>query len=1205
MMLGKVSRTGVRNGAESNELAQGPHSQKGGLQKLRAVALAPVVLALGLALPFTACGSGGGGGGTGSASDGISLMSIHSGRLVDVYGLVGDGQGNSTGAIQLVQTDVLIGNDIQDERQVNENKADSEITYDFIGTDPATLQPKLLITRVIGSPAFDQAFDELDDTAQLISAGVYGQNPSLQPFNVAARNSGIRLTFNRDLGLAPDFFIERDAQGNPSGIKNPEAVELVEIVGDPTDKDPIGDFKRITTRIAHRGNLIILDPVLLGVEGNWFHVPNRASGMPESTTQTLANMRINIALEGPLRIRGMTAKTDPRFIQTNLAGRKALVRDFRSGNKLDTTANLQNGFVREKIPPRLVGEMRMRLESVEKLSETVQRLTIFKAGVVHEIDRGDVLKLYPKGSQTGVPVAVTEVILDPEEDHGKPGEQRVRVRVRSVDEWKPYDPSSNPGFPASIPERMKWLIDNGPLVVLAAEFFGGDPKKGDGDDPENFITFTPDPVPDPGQTTVKPGENVSPFANIVLRFSKPVNLATVKPYDSMILSTLASARDTLDPKLGTPHLIASQIFDEDGSSTALRIAPPMGFFLSDGMRGATKKKQYPYYLHLVGGFEGIRDFAGNPVDFQRTDQSSTQLSFNTFEFFLDNNVEKAGNRFPNNRVVNIVRRFAALDEDESEKDQIDFFGPVAVVGGKAIGRSLTRGSSFVDDKNQLPSPPSFPFSFCQSGDFMALTASNPVGGPILNPLNPWGGRLENIWREIDLGLSRTNSVDFNLDVEQMWWAPYQQGAAGTNDIIYDVFDRISLFLGHCEYRPDNCIWPAAALPRYTQSGLQFYFDSNFARNLKIGTTNMVNPTSSQIEEMPPPHIAYENQQLVVQHKDIAMDPTNSVRYLPLPTFAKDKGYFTYRDEAVNVLGGGRGQPRILSPFGPENSRFWDSNTRTAPDDGQVGAIALPIMADFWSYVDDPKLPKDDPFFATGANGLQLSICVTSSAVPYFRVYSGGSLVLSQNAKYVRPGDRDFKVASGGWNPLTGARTAAGDPTQYWMRFDWLRRKSYMTYGFVNLQDPHLDASNNYGDPRLGSGNSYSIASTEVCNFQEFFEPPLSTLPTGVIIEAEYRGADSSSSGYKALDPRLPGNAHIRTASGQSWSYRYTNKLTQYTTNPNQLFQDSWLGSFQLDAKQVRIMNWRFRFQNNPEAVNPPPPTLDAYGLSYRIETRIK
>ena len=29
-----------------------------------------------------------------------------------------------------------------------------------------------------------------------------------------------------------------------------------------------------------------------------------------------------------------------------------------------------------------------------------------------------------------------------------------------------------------------------------------------------------------------------------------------------------------------------------------------------------------------------------------------------------------------------------------------------------------------------------------------------------------------MWREIDLSLSRVNPDDFNLDIEQMYWAPF-------------------------------------------------------------------------------------------------------------------------------------------------------------------------------------------------------------------------------------------------------------------------------------------------------------------------------------------------------------------------------------------------------------------------------------------------
>lgn len=1149
-----------------------------------------------------ACGGSGTGGGAANSTGGSTLLALHSGRLVDVYGILGDGQGNSTGAVELYQKDVLVGTDIQDERGVGEQKKDSEILYDFVSSDPQTLQPKLLITRILGSREFDKAFDALDDHAQLIAAGAYGQNLVTQPFNVSGRNAAIRLTFSRDLGLPEDFFIAYDEQGRPKGLKNPEAVEMLEIVGDPTDQDPIGDFKRIPVRIAHRKNLILLDPVLMGVEGSQLQVSNRASGMPASATQAQPNIRINLALEGPLRIPGVTARTDPRFIQTNLAGRKALVRDFRSGNQLDTNIGLQNGFLRDKVPPYLIGKMPMRLEKVERISETEQWLTIYKAGVIHEMDRGDVLELYAGASTSSLPTTVSEIIEEPQDDQGVPMEQRVRVRVRNVDAWAPWDPSKKPGFPPGLKERGRWLLTNAPLVMLSAEFFGGDPKKGTGDDPRNFLSFNPNPIPDTASAQLGPGENVSPFANFLIRFSKPVNPATVRPYDSLILSTLASPADILDPKKGTPHLIAHHIFDEDGSSTTLRVAPPMGLYLDESMR-QSGKKAWPYYLHIIGGFTGIRDFAGNPVDFSWTNRKPSELSALSFEFFLDINKDGGHDRFPDNRVVSLVRRFASADEDESAKGELDSFGPIAVVGGQVIGRPLSRSSSFVDDRNQLPSPVNFPFSFCQPGQLQLTTGSNPVGAPILNPLNPWGGRLENVWREIDLNLSRTNPADFNLDVEQMWWAPWQRGSGVPRTIIYDIFDRVSLYLGHSEYRPESCV-AAGNWPQYTRSGLQIYFDSNFARNLKITATNKINPNASDYEDRPDPHIAFESQQLVIQEKDVAKDPTGTVRYLPLPTFAKDKGYFVFRDEALTVTGGGQGQPSILSPFGPSSQRRWDGRSSSLQQgDGRIGSIGLPILADFWSYVDDAKLPKDDPFFATGANGLQLSICVTALRAPAFRIYSGGSLVLAQNAKYVRPGDRDWKIASGGWNPLTGARTPSTDPTQYWMRFDWLRRKSYMTYGFVDLQDVHLDSLHKYGDPRLGSNGAHKITPQQLCRFQESFEPPLAELPAGTLIQAQFRVSDQAQASMKFLDPRLPGDAHIRSASGNQWTYKYTNRLSAYTSDPNQLFENAWLAPFGMDASRPRIMNWRFLFQNNVKSATPRPPVLDSWSLTWRIESR--
>ena len=1161
------------------------------------------VLALSLGLFLGSCGGSGGSsdGGNAAASGGADLLAIHVGRIADVYGLDQDSNGRSNGQILLFQQDVLIGPDIQDERDVNSNKSDEEITYDFIGVDPDTLQPKLLITRVMDSAAFKDAFARLDDKATLIDAAHFGQDNTLQPFSVMPRNAALRLTFSKDLGLDRDFFLERDANGQTIGIKNPSAIELLEIVGDPLDEKDVGDFRRIITRISQRKNIVILDPVLLGKEGARLNAPNSASGLPASPLKSRsANMRIAISLEGPLRIRGLTAKTKRAFIGKNLAARKSIIRDFRSGNADDTALGIIGGFVHETIPPRIVGELPMRLERVEPATKS---LIIYKAGIRHGIDRGDVLKLFKPGSNEGIPIVVTEVVIDPEDDKNNPGLQHVRVRVRDIGPFEAFDPSKRPDFPAALKEREPWLELNAPLLVLSTEFSGGDPAKGTGDDPRNFITFTPQPLPDPGQSEVKPNENISPFASLVVRWSKPINLSTVKPVDTMILATTGDTAKLLDAKRGTPHLIHSLVFDEDGSQTALRISPPRGFYLDDEMRKPSNKSAFPYFLHVIGGVDGIRDFARNPVDFQFANRAQETLKF---EFFLDINKDKSNkNRFPNNRVVNIVRRFKARDEDESGNDIIDWFGPIALSDGFAIGRPIARSTSYIDDRNQLPSPPNFPFAFCSGTDVMTLTGATPLPTPILNPLNPWGCRLMTVWREIDLSLSRTDSFDFNLDVEQIWWAPGQgTPALRSRTIIYDVFDSHSLFLGHSERRPSNCISVPASFPRYRQSSLRREFIHNYARSLKPGALSYLVP-DSMVEDRPAAHAAYEKQEIVIRHEDLVFDPTGLNRFLPLPEFdKKTKGYFVFRDERVDVLGGGRGLPQILSPFGGGvNSRFWRGDQESFPDDGKVGSIALPLLTDWQAEVDSAKLPKDDPFFATGLNGLQVSLTVTSSILPMFRVFSGGTRCLNQT-KFVRSGDNAWKIAQGGWNPLTCARTstAGGDNTVYWARIDFLRRMSVMTFGFINFEDPHNDKDHNYEDPRLGSNKSYAMTATQRPDFEVSFDPPRSSLPTGTSITDEYRVADrvTNISEFDFFDPLVAGNAHVRSSSGSWWNYQYTNLLSKYNKDPNMLFDADWLVKARLTPSEVKMFNFRFviQIEDGPNAV---PPRIDTYSLVFRIE----
>lgn len=1155
-----------------------------------------------LSLGLASCGGSGSATSGNAAQDGdADLTKVVAGRLVDVYGF--RTSGNGTKAIELYRQDVIVGPDIQDERDGNSQKADEEIQYDFISVDTQTLQPRLLITRELDSDEFSSLFAALDDRAIQVDARAFGDDASKSPFRALPRNAAFRLDFSKDLGLSEDFFLAKDSNGKVTGILNPEAVQILEIIGDPRDNNNTGDFRLIPTRIAYQGSSIVLDPVILGSEGQSLNLKPTARGLPASPNSSGPNIRIAIALEGPLRMRGIrTRGVDNGLVSTNLAGRKSLIRDFRSGNAQDSNFWISNGFVRDDTPPRIVGEMAMRLQRVEIRSAFDQRLILFKAGINHDIDVGDTLRLFDPASPTEA-AAVTDVAVDPVDDQKDPSVQRVTVQVRNAADFVALDPSLRNDFPTD-PEKLDaWLIENAPICVLSTEF------NGEKDDPLNFLTFTPKPIPDPGKTTVAQNRNIRPDASVIVRFTKPIDLATVRPLDSLVFSTTEETRILLDPKQGTPHLILGQIFDEDGSQTALRSVPPLGFYLDDEMRKPANAELFPYYLHLVGGFTGIRDLGGKPLDFQFND---VERRFVSFPFYLDTNKRTDGTpRWSNNLAVTVARRFLARDEDGDTQNEDDAFGAIIYLNGTIQGRPTSRVSSFVDDRNQLPSPPSPPMSYCGANAAASLTGATPFGQPIQNPLNPLGARLQTLWREIDLSLSRVNPFDFNLDVERIWWAPFQatQNAPRTE---FDIFDRITLFIGHSERRPNPCVGVPSSLALFQSSGLRRQFFHNYARDLKPDATNQFD--KAQIADRPDEHIAFKDKSLTIRNEDSVFEPNGINRFLPLPEFEEDK--LVWRDERLLVTGGGNGLNRIFSPFRATWGEAWEgARWQPVSEDGQVGSIALPLLTDFLVFPDDPLAPKDNPWKATGFNGWQISLTVQSGPLPYWRAYSGGGLS-GTTEKKVDPSSEDN--ANGGWNPQTGARTSWGDNSCYWACVDFLKRQSVMTYGFIDLTDPHNAVANKIDDPRLGP---YTWTNDSLPKFDTWFDPPLSTLPGGTKLIPEFRAADKflSNSVARSLDPLIAGNAHIRfgaSASTRGWrNWQHTERLTTYVSDPNELLDETYLSQFKatgtgtqligMTPESVKLLNWRFIFENNVQVEPSTSPSLDSFALTYRVQKVVK
>jgi hypothetical protein len=1273
----------------------------------------------------------GGGGSTGGATPGggqPELSRIEYGRLVDVYGLQVTPEGSS---IALYRRDVVIGGNIQDQRPTSSVLRDDEVTYDFLGSDPDTLQPRLFIPRDVTGDDFRTAFDALDDQLREVTPMRFGSGGPATPFSVVPRNAAIRLVFTAPLGVDDGFFVERDPTGRVVGLRNTEAVQLLKIVGDP--EQPNG-FVPMSVRISVQDRTLVLDPVLLGTEGLQYQTNNNAAGLPASPDQFGANIRIALALDGPLAVPRLREGRN-ELTGFNNSARRSIIRDFRSGNGTDTSADLSRGFVRDPLPLRVVGEIPMYLERVDDINAFTQEVTIYKNGISHEIDRGDVIRFIADSS--GVPFGSSEVVVDPQDDLNTPATQHVRVRVRRIANLESIDPSNLPGYPASVTEREPWLVANAPRAICVAEFTAGD--EAGRDDPRNFLVFSPGPVPLNGVQPA-PNEFVSPFAGAVVRFTKPIDLATVRWADTFFfamrdLTTDASIADFIanrpwqngtgsgvgmNPatfnlaKYRTPYMITARVFDEDGSQTSLRLQPTTGFYLDDTMRNPPPGSDYRYFLHLISDSPegGVRDLAGNRVDLQGT--TAGRSNSVVIPFTVDTRTNGNEPLFPDNLAVSVVRRFASRDEDANPSYFLpnevqgattnaiaaaypleDMFGGFVYIDGKLQARPTTRSRVIADNLNQSPivqqvPPPALPnpLAWCPQtvsgeGQIGANTANNVLNAGIQNPLNPYGARLQTVWREIDLSLSRTDPFDFNLDIEQMYWAPY----TGTQ-LLFDEFDGVDLWLGHSEYRPAPCVGDFSSLPSLPQSGLRTQFERNFAWNPA--------PTGSgqTIQTQSPRTRAYGSGNntsgfpgvpMRVDPATVVLEPNQVNRYLPLPQFQRP--YFVYRDETVVEQGGNSGwagdlsagsayPPYILSPFSMGQGRRWVDNgnpstvtfvnsfwndginqgltsTQDQFTQGLVGNIALPLLADFWTYCDSSQLPAGGGYVALGTNGWQVAVPVQSAPDPNFRVLSAGRPAVGSSPPLCRgPNDAAWNTAAGGFQGSSTAATPPGDNTFYWIMMDVLKRQSVITNGFIDLNNPHR-VPEGFNDPRLGpfylvNGNS-TMPANVLPQFAYEFDPPLAELPAGTSVVPQFRGAsvvdgtpwywnswiNNGSSIYPAgtydanarqqqlrpsaanfpLDPYKAGDAHMRkwdtrpigtsSTARNWWTYLYNRTVTRYVENPNELMDPAFTAQFAgpnegFTPRDIRYVNWRFVTGNNADASPPVAPTIETFALSYRF-----
>jgi hypothetical protein len=525
------------------------------------------------------------------------------------------------------------------------------------------------------------------------------------------------------------------------------------------------------------------------------------------------------------------------------------------------------------------------------------------------------------------------------------------------------------------------------------------------------------------------------------------------------------------------------------------------------------------------------------------------------------------------------------------------------------------------------------------GPIMLVTPPNPPEGWVIEPLVPQGSRLQWTYREDDFQLSHRSAQDMELDVEQLYWAPFI--ARSPSLFTFDVFDRFEMTLGTAEKRPDTRVMMGGMPPVCqrdaawsARNGLSTNFEGNFLDN-----SDRVVVVAKKVY-MINPQLQFSAKSGVVMMGWPQFEKTYTWRN------RKNVGWDSARGVAIGL--GGSQAPNntsngdrtldITSPWLPEldskdepigsntadNFSSGYSNVQADDFKGTLtqdhNPISLPLLVDVKVWPDDKAnglARGTNRFQLAGINAPQPSpeAGFYNAGIPWMRVQSSGGLDLKNNEIYVNP--ETVGTASGGWlqNGFFGRFNAPmGDGMTYWGQADFVRKKSVITAGYVDLLQPNKNeftppsgwsgaqfGTNGY--PNLAAIGGGSLRAGEITIMTS---PSFQELPAGTSIQIEYRGSESfgkSDTVYRSIAKETAANrGNLLSPSYAEEQFRYAGSsrvatvgLTNYVPKAPLLIDP---------ATQVapRFMNWRYTFINNAQ-VNPATvPFLEFFAIKYRLRS---
>ncbi len=887
----------------------------------------------------------------------IRLREVYWGRLVDVV--------DSTGATQAV--DMIVGQLLADGP-----------TFDF-STNPITDKTTVRINFFAGTSQYETAFRVLIDDSNLTRVADVGLNPVVTiPF--IPRNAAILLKFDDLLDATKiDGLTVRLRTGNP-----PETPFLGRVVpdlnhGDLAEFDGTPGLEFYTTRI-------VIDSTVSSFDAESTALPVNSLGFPGSLSLGQANLQVRI----PTII---DAEANQTRVLTNLTNHKLsaggsgtvdsesltgdVVRTLRTGGTGDATGDPNNGFLPDDETPSILGRQPVVFSGITPVVGTdlfVTDLQFAFTPCALRLRAGDVLQ------QAVNNCTVFGVVACPPGQTCGPN-QAAASTISNGTLSDVYFRYVRSGSSADDPCQTATFISN-QVAQLGVSYT---PLLHPGAEP-CFLTFSTVGAP--------PNRNVATDSTVSIRFSEPMDPASLTAFDSFTLTRYDRGYTDLnsDPINTDPDqlptvapLYRNFVVGRVSASPDLRefkFRPSLPFNHAVG----TSEAIYLTLRAPTGSLPGARDLAGNglAVTFDTPD---TAASDGIVGFELD---PAAGIQ----RTDGFVFRFDSNDMIPGTESAPGAGDP----DNDGFGLPEFRGEFLIDGQNQLLRPrPVTRFQVAADRTQAIPSLMVPFGPGVQTPISRYGSKLQTIWRYCDVGFSLLDEQFYNVDIEHLYWAP----AGGS--VVADTIPRMEISLTTGLRIPDEFLSPNL-LPVWPDSGLVTTFSSN-----------ILDAAADPLRTVHPG--AFGQPGYVIQPID-AIVTASGTTVMPWPlnfNIAADRRtYYTWRNTSVLARGGPGGAGVELQIIAGPAAPVWPAN--------QVPSIALPLLMEFRCYPNNA---------ITGANAFDISIAVANSARPNFRAFSTGG----QSTTGLVTREPDLQdIALGGFNPNStptpGGATLPADNSFY-------------------------------------------------------------------------------------------------------------------------------------------------------------------------------